>query len=71
MEDNILYQIQLQGRVEVDELNTTGPLQMDLVCKQVESTHFDVTTDQSGLVGLLRYLHSRGVVFLSIQKLDP
>jgi hypothetical protein len=39
---------------------------MTVVQGDAESTLFLVRTDQSGLIGMLRYLHGRGLVLLSV-----
>jgi hypothetical protein len=37
---------------------------------EVAGTLFSVTTDQSGLIGLLRHLHGLGLLFLSAGRED-
>jgi hypothetical protein len=68
MSDLVVYHIQLQGRVDKDEINSMSPLAM--VCEQADATRtqFSVRTDQSGLVGLMRHLHGLGFVFLSVSQ---
>ncbi len=48
-------------------LNETGPLQVSRLRGDESSTVFEVRTDQSGLIGLLRHLHGRGAVLLSVR----
>jgi hypothetical protein len=33
-----------------------------------DAAQFSIHTDQSGLIGLLRHLHSLGLIFLSVQR---
>jgi hypothetical protein len=60
------YRIEIQGRAEADDLNASSPLQMTVTPVGADSTLLTVRTDQSGLIGLLRHLHARGLVFLSV-----
>ena len=34
------------------------------------ATIFTIRTDQSGLIGLMRHLHGRGFVFMSVNRVD-
>jgi hypothetical protein len=65
-----LYHLQLQGQVDEREINALSPLQMTLERAEAAATWLSVRTDQSGLMGLLRYLHARGLVLLSVQRED-
>ena len=62
------YHIQVEGQVAEDEINATSTLQMMLERIDTAATLFSVRTDQSGLIGLLRHLHARGLVLLSVQR---
>jgi hypothetical protein len=62
------YQIQLRGRVDENEINTMSPLQMTVKERNTVSTLLTVSTDQSGLIGLMRHLHGLGFVFLSVKR---
>lgn len=61
-----VYHIQLRGLIEEDEINAMSPLQLVKDWAETAVTQFSVHTDQSGLIGLMRHLHSLGFVFLSI-----
>lgn len=61
------YQIEIRGRAAVEGLSAASPLQVTVLRAEANSTLLAVCTDQSGLVGLLRYLHGRGRVLLSVQ----
>ncbi len=66
MDDSCTYRIQLRGQVAADEINTRSPLLLTLVNTDPAATCLTVTTDQAGLIGLLRHLHGLGFVILSV-----
>ena len=66
MSDTQTYRIQLSDQINVAEINATSPLAMIQIQVDKEKTAFIIRADQSGLIGLLRHLHARGLVFLSI-----
>ena len=72
MHDICTYQIKVQGPVDEDTLNAGSPLQMTMVWEDADEERPSATTlvtvyaDQSGLVGLIRHLHGRGFVLLSV-----
>lgn len=66
MDDQHIYLIQLRGPVDVDELNTLTPQQVTVVQAGAATTAVTVSTDQSGLIGLMRHLHGLGFRFLSV-----
>lgn len=66
MNDSNTYLIQLRGQVDEGEINAASPVQMTMTRGDKDGTLFTVHADQSGLVGLLRHLHGRGLVFVSI-----
>ena len=68
MEDVCTYQIEIQGQVDVHDLNTISPLKMELTRVDQNGTHLKIYTDQSGLIGLMRYLHGMGLIFSSLQR---
>ena len=68
MEDVCTYQIEIQGQVDVHDLNTISPLKMELTRVDQNGTQFKICTDQSGLIGLMRYLHGMGLIFSSLQR---
>ena len=61
-----VYQIQIRGLIEEDEINVMSPLQMVRDWGETAVTQFSVHTDQPGLIGLMRHLHGLGFVFLSV-----
>ncbi len=62
------YHIQIEGQVAEGEINAMTPLQLTLERIEAAATLLSVHTDQSGLIGLLRHLHARGLVLLSVQR---
>ena len=66
IDDFCSYQIEVRGRVDENDLNAMGPLQILVNRVLADSTLFSVRADQSGLIGLIRHLHGRGVVLLSV-----
>lgn len=66
MNDVCKYEIQIEGRVDGNELNALSPHEIRLERVEAHSTWLSVLTDQSGLVGLMRHLHRLGFVFLRV-----
>jgi hypothetical protein len=67
------YFIRIRGQMSEIELNAISPTQVTAVrieagSTRADSTRFSVCTDQSGLVGLLRLLHGRGMVLISVDS---
>jgi hypothetical protein len=68
MDNLCTYHIQIAGQVAEDEINAISTLQMTLERIDTAATLFSICTDQSGLIGLLRHLHARGLVLLSVYR---
>ena len=68
MQDFCTYQIEIQGRIDVDDLNAISPLHISIKRENPDATQFTVNTDQSGLIGLMRYLHGLGFVFACVKR---
>ena len=68
MDELCTYQIEIRGRADENDLNAISPFQMAMVRVDAESTLLTVSTDQSGLIGVLRHLHSRGLVLRSVRS---
>lgn len=66
MNDTHTYLIRLRGRIAPAELNAISPLELSAVRTDKAATIFSVCADQSGLIGLLRHLHARGLELLSV-----
>ena len=70
MKDNCTYLIELRGQVCAGEINAAGPLQVEVTQVKPSSTRLALSTDQSGLVGLVSYLHGLGFVILSLKRVE-
>ena len=81
MDELYTYQIEVLGQMDEKDLNAGGPLQVTVVQASTDkacpdqgkerphaSMLFTVCTDQSGLIGLLRHLHGRGLVLLAMYR---
>jgi hypothetical protein len=78
MDDTCTYQIEVRGQADENDLNAMSPLRLMVVQANADTKHpadkeppctsmlLAVRTDQSGLIGLLRHLHARGLVLLSV-----
>ncbi len=65
--NNCIYRIQLRGHIDEEEINEMSPLLLQREGGDTAVTQFSIATDQSGLIGLMRYLHGLGFVFLSVR----
>ena len=63
-----VYTIQLRGQIDEEEVNEISPLLLVRQGSDPAVTQFAIHTDQSGLIGLMRHLHSRGYVILSVSN---
>ncbi len=68
MNDLAVYRIQIDRQADQQELRATSPLDMQVELLAGNITLLTVYTDQSGIMGLLRHLHGRGFVILSMQR---
>ena len=68
MDELCTYKIEVQGEIAEEELNANSPISINAVRVDTSSTHFSIRTDQSGLIGLMRYFHTHGLIFLTIQR---
>ena len=66
MSDKSTYEIKVRDQVDENDLSETSPVQLTLECLEGTATTFSIRTDQSGLIGLLRHFHSRGLTLLSV-----
>ena len=64
------YQVKVRGQVDRDTFNATSPLETAVVRVGPVATLFTVSTDQSGLIGLIRHLHGHGFELLSVTRKD-
>lgn len=68
MDDICTYQFEVMGRMNENGRDTSSPLAIVVMRADETATLFTVCTDQSGIIGLIRYLHGRGYVFLSVVR---
>jgi hypothetical protein len=54
--------------MDENDLNAMSPLEMTVIRGDTAATLFTICADQSGLVGLIRHLHGRGFVLLSVTR---
>ena len=61
------YTIQIYGRIEDADIGASSPLPFAI--EHIEGMHTTVTlhTDQSGIIGMIRHLHSLGLTLISIR----
>ncbi len=68
MQDICSYRIEVQGQVDENDFNVAGPLRMKVIRANPATTLLEIYADQSGLIGLLRYLHQQGFVLLTVYR---
>ena len=68
MSDLGTYLIQLGGQLDETEINAMSPFQMTVEQVDAASTLLSIYTDQSGLIGLIRHWHNRGLTLLSMDR---
>ena len=68
MHDICTYHVKVRGQIVENDINAMGPYEMRAVQADTEATQFTIRADQSGLIGLLRHLHGRGFVLLSVTR---
>lgn len=68
MNNPCTYHILIEGQVAQEEINAMSPLQLTLERIDAAATLFSLCTDQSGLIGLLRHLHARGLAILAVER---
>lgn len=65
-----VYQIGVKGEMDETAFNLTSPLQITDLEVSAAGTQFTTFTDQSGLIGLLRHLHTQGFILLFFRSTD-
>ncbi|MEJ2737413.1 MAG: hypothetical protein P8189_28300 [Anaerolineae bacterium] len=74
MHEPCIYRIKVRGQVGESDLNAMSPSQITMVQADPDEEHpyaatrFTIHADQSGLIGLIRHLHGRGLVLLSVSR---
>jgi hypothetical protein len=70
MNDVCTYLIELRGQVEACEINALTPVAINVERIEAAATLLAASSDQAGLIGLIRHLHALGFVLLSVTRLD-
>jgi hypothetical protein len=70
MNDIGSYTVQLRGPVSAGELNAMSPIDVEVTPTEAGVSLLTFSTDQSGLLGLLSYLHGLGFVFLAVNRTE-
>lgn len=60
------YRIEVKNKLDENAFNATSPLQVMVAQVDPSATAFTTSTDQAGLIGLIRHLHQQGFVILSL-----
>ena len=74
MHEPCIYRIKVRGQVDESDLNAMSPLQITMIQADADeerplaATLFTIHADQSGLIGLMRLLHARRLVLLSVTR---
>ena len=68
MDEVCTYHIAVQGQMDENAFNATSPQQITIRQVDETTTRLVTTADQSGLIGLIRHLHQRGFLILSVQR---
>jgi hypothetical protein len=68
MRDVYTYHIEVEGQMDEGDVNAMSPLQVTVRRGDEAVTLVTARTDQAGLIGLLRHLHGRGDVLLSVAR---
>jgi hypothetical protein len=68
MQNRCVYHITLQGKAEEKAVCAAGPVLVKVDRIDAKATRLTVLADQSGLIGLLRFLHQQGFVILSMNR---
>ena len=70
MLEQYLYQIEIQGKLDSKTLSSASPYRVSEISVSVDSTLFTFRADQSGFVGMIRFLHQQGYVLLSSRRIS-
>ncbi len=60
------YRIRVRGHADEAQINRMGPVRVVVEQVTANTTQLAARADQSGLIGLLRHLHGRGFILMSI-----
>lgn len=68
MHDLSEYRIEVKGRLEEESINAASPIQLNIEKATDSESAFTIYADQSGMVGLIRFLHRQGFIILSVSR---
>ena len=68
MHEICTYHIEVKGKMVESNLAAMNRHPVTVIRLNSETSQIEIITDQSGLVGLIRHLHSRGIELLSISR---
>ncbi len=71
MNDICTFILKVRGQVCESEINAAGPLKIIVTSLEPASTLLAFSCDQSGLVGMINYLHGLGFEILSVNRAKP
>lgn len=74
MQDQVVYRILVKGQLDGDDFNRTSPIQITIEGASDAESVFTFLADQSGLIGLIRFLHRQGILICSVcrqRQADP
>jgi hypothetical protein len=66
MDDRWMYWIEIRGQTDERDLNSASPVRLTVERTGEDRTVCSVQTDQCGLIGAVRHLHSLGLMILSV-----
>jgi hypothetical protein len=67
IDDIHTYIIKVNGYVDQEDINAASPVNISVDWANESTTNLLACTDQSGLIGILRHLHSMGFVLIAVQ----
>ena len=70
IDDIHTYILKVKGFVDQEDINASSPVKLSVDRATGSATELSACTDQSGLIGIIRYLHSLGFVLLSVQVIE-
>ena len=68
MHDLSEYQIKVKDHLEETSFNAISPIQITIEKVRGLETTLNIVSDQSGLVGFIRFLHRQGFLIISIYR---
>ena len=68
MQDICTYHVEVPDEVDEAALNAASPVSVQVLCLELETTRLTFQADQTGFIGLVRFLHQQGFVLLSMSR---